>query len=187
MGISLPACPASIQEDKDHSELVLIRSWARMRSFFTLVFAALCDYFVVMLLRTSWPTASPSQKVTLIMMTACAAFLTYSGLAQSLNETTFRLGAGRLSVTTRPLPLMGNRSMQASAIRRILSRRSRLPLPIYFGRGRLGYPAYVLEADMRDGSAITLIDDLPYEIEARYIGWRIESTLRTPYTHLPDM
>lgn len=96
----------------------------------------------------------------------------YGGLAGMLNSTTVTVGSGRLKVAHGPLPWSGGGTYNTSALKRLHAER-------HVQRSSKGgrTVTYSLEADLRNGKTLTLIQGFDDEVTADFFDKKIERAL----------
>jgi hypothetical protein len=99
---------------------------------------------------------------------AVGIVLPYLAAAFLVNETLIEVGQGQLTVSHRPLPFPGNRTLRAQEVRQLFCVER---------TGRKGAVTFDVMAQLASERETKLVSGLPGAREARFIEQRIESRL----------
>lgn len=144
--------------------------WTRVLGLALGVFAIAWDGFLV-----SWYlhiSMEGPESLTMLLFpighVAVGIILPYLAVAYLVNETLIEVGQGELTVTHRPLPFPGNRTLLARDVRQLFCVER---------TGRKGGVTYDVMAQLASERETKLVSGLPGAREARFIEQRIESRL----------
>lgn len=160
-----PKPPGGVTVAQQGDDLVIAWSWFSLTRVVYLGFGALV-------------LAQNASKVLLfptlfnLGWVAIGALAIYVGACGLVNKTTVRVGKGRLQVSHGPLPWAGGGTYDTASLVRLHAER-------HVTRSRKGgrTVTFSLEADLRDGKTITLMEGLEDEPTAEYFDKKIERTL----------
>lgn len=160
-----PHPPAGVTVAQQGDDLVIAWSWFSWTRMFYLGFG-----FLIVAQNASKVMLFPT--LFTFGWVAIGALSIYVGVCGLVNRTTVRVGKGRLQVAHGPLPWAGGGSYETGSFARFHAEQ-------HVTRSRKGgrTVTYSLEADLRDGKTITLIEGLEDEATANYFDKKIERTL----------
>lgn len=172
--------PDKMQAYQDGMDLVIVRRWFGATTVILTAFAAVWDGFMVF-----WYSHTPNNAPSLffwfpLLHVGAGIYLTYRALAGWLNRTHLRVGQGRLSVRTAPLPFFNNRSIGATTVKQLYSKSQ-----THSGGEGGSWTSYSLHVVTNDGRNIKLVSDLESSEQAIFLEQEIEKRLGIVNVHVP--
>ena len=162
--------PKGFSVEKRNHELKITRDWFNWGVIAITFFCVVWDGFLVF-----WYGIAISHHVWIMaafgsLHAAAGLAITYSALTGWLNETVIKVNTSRLEVTSGPLPVPGNKQLQASYIKQLYSRQK-------ISRNKqttFSYEVHAITVDQKDETVLAGLTD---SAQALYIEQEIERAL----------
>lgn len=164
--------PSKMRMYQDGLDLVIVRRWFGVGTIVLTAFAAVWEGFLVF-----WYRHAPADPTSTafwfpLLHVGAGVFISYAALAGWVNTTLVRVGQGRLSVKTAPLPFSRNWSLEAATLRQLYAKARQR------SNGEGGSSTnYDLHAITNDGRNLKLVSGLDSSEQAVFLEQRIERQL----------
>jgi hypothetical protein len=149
--------------------------WSKLVAIPLVIFSVAWDSFLVAWYMGAFSRGNPSLVELLFPIghVAAGVAVLYVAIAFLANTTTVAIASGQMTVSHRPVPWRGNKTLHTTEIRQLFCCER---------RGRKGSRSYDVMARLTSDREVSLLSGLAGEREARFLEQRIEQRLGLPDT-----